>query len=175
MTDETLPDKDLDYQDTPTGLDLTASRRAIVNQDDQDREPLERLGRKPHPINWDKVETAMSFGADLKMCAMYGGVHWNTLERRVLSRYGEGFKEVRAAFMTDRKAFALNQLWKLVGKGDRHAVLYANRVFNGLNDRPTKGREEDEDLREDFTFEVNYNLEKHPDVIEAEFKGGQDA
>ena len=152
----------------PSEQKLTASKQAILAKDDEDQEPVNRTGRKPHPINWDKVETAMAIGCDLKTCAMFGGVHWNTLERRVIARYGEGFREVRAAFMTDRKAFALGALWKKVGQGDTKAILFANRVFNGLNDRP-KDVEED-DSGEASTFRVAYNLDQPPEVIEAQFR-----
>lgn len=138
----------------------TASLTSITNKDEDDNTSL--IPRKE--INWDKVETAMALGADLKMCAMFGGVHWNTLERRIVARYGENFREVRAAFMTDRKALALQKLWALVQKGDVRAVLFANRVFNGLNDKP-KDLDDEDDSGSIFT--LAYNLDEPP-PIEAE-------
>lgn len=147
---------------------MTASLVHIQSKDDEEQEPQNKTGRKPVPINWDKVETAMAIGMDLKSCAMFGGVHWNTLERRVIDRYGEGFREVRAAFMTDRKAFALGALWKKVGQGDTKAILFANRVFNGLNDRPKEV--EEDDSGEASTFRVAYNLDTPPEAIEAQFR-----
>ena len=146
----------------------TAQLQSFLNKDDEDREPQDRIGRKPVPINWDKVETAMALGCDLKSCAMFGGVHWNTLERRIIERYGEGFREVRASFLTDFKVSALVALRKKVKEGDTKAILFANRALNGMNDRP-KDAEED-DSGEMSTFRVAYNLDTPPEVIEAQFK-----
>ena len=170
-TDQNLPEDNPDFKDTPKGLDLTTSRSTIVTKDEEDFQPAEKTGRPRAPINWDRVEMAMSIGGDLKMCAMYGGVHWNTLERRIKARYGEGFKEVRSAFLTDRKAMALTKAWKAVERGDWKAVEWANRVFNGLNPRAMDKKEEDD--ADDFEFNVNYSLDKHPDVVEAEFRESQ--
>lgn len=154
-------------KDEPTQR-LTASREQILAKDDEEQEPINKTGRKPVPINWDKVETAMALGCDLKTCAAFGGCHWNTLERRVIERYGEGFREVRQTFLADRKALALGKLWEKVRQGDSKMIQFANRVFNGLNDRP-KETEED-DSGESSTFRVAYNLDTPPDVYEAQFR-----
>lgn len=149
--------------DSPVATEpkLTASVDAIRNQDSEESSSL--IPRKE--INWDKVETCMAMGGDLKMCAMFGGVHWNTLERRIYDRYGENFREVRAAFMTDRKAMALKALWNQVAKGNTRAIIFVNRAINGLNDRP---KDMDEDNDDGGSFQLAYPDEPPP-AIEADF------
>lgn len=153
--------------DSPVATEpkLTASVDSILRKDEDDNNLPVKTGRKPADINWDRVETCMAMGGDLKMCAMFGGVHWNTLERRILERYGENFREVRAAFMTDRKAMALKALWNQVAKGNTRAIIFVNRAINGLNDRP---KEMDEDNDDGGTFKLAYNLDEPP-PIEADF------
>lgn len=164
MTNQ-LNDDD-DFKDTSDAINTTATRQALIINESADLDSW--TGPKKAKINWDKVEVAMSFGADLKTCAMFGGVHWNTLERRILARYGEGFKEVRSAFLADKKMLALTKLWEKVAKGDTKSILFANRAFNGITDRRRDNEEDDEAT--DFEFKVAYNLDEHPDAVEAEFK-----
>jgi hypothetical protein len=148
----------------------TASAEFILNRDVDDQSPQGKRGPKHIDINWEKVEAYMSIGMDLKSCAMAGGCHWNTLERRIQEKYGENFREVRAAFLTDRKALALKKMWDKVNQGDSDMIKFANRVFNGLNDRP---KEMDDDNDEGSTFTLAYNLDEPP-PIEAEFKTMED-
>lgn len=147
---------------------ISASLEIILNKDEEEESSPIKTGRKPHPINWDKVEAAMTLGGDLKICAMMGGVHWNTLERRILERYGEGFKEVRSAFMTDRKAMALKALWNQVAKGNWRAIKFANQAFNNLTDR-VRDMDDDAEGGESATFRLAYNLNEPP-PIDAEFE-----
>lgn len=156
----------------PSGHGLTASLQAIRSKDHKDQEGKNLVGRPQHHINWDKVETAMSLGVGLKGCAMYGGVHWNTLERRCIERYGEGFKEVRDAFLTDMKALASDALKKKIKQGDTKAILFANRVFNNMDDRVK--RDDEDDKGNAKVFKMAYNLDKTPDEIEAEFRVRED-
>jgi hypothetical protein len=143
----------------------TASLEAISTREDENGSTF--VPRKI--IDWNKVEAGMMVGADLKTCAMLGGVHWNTLERRIHERYGEGFREVRAAFLTDRKLMALKAMWNQVAKGNWRAVRFANVVFNGLNDRPKEI--DDDDHADAGTFKLAYNLdEEPPKSVEAEFE-----
>lgn len=175
MTTETykpLPEDHPDAIDT-SGEALTPNRKALIVRDDE--ETQERLGRKLVPIDWARVETAMSFGADLRTCAAFGGCHWNTLERRVKDRYGANFKEVRDYFMADKKALALTQAWKAVQRGEWKAIEWANKIFNGLGKATKTGGEgEDDGGQDDFTFNLNYSLDEHPDAIEAEFKSQEE-
>lgn len=159
--------KDKNLPDKVNEPKITASVTSILNKDSEEAGDVQSVKNHRVDINWDKVETAMALGADLKMCAMFGGCHWNTLERRVLERYGDGFREVRSAFMTDRKAMALKQLWNLVSKGNVRATLFVNRAINGLNDRPKDN--DDDESGESSTFRLAYNLDDEPPTYEADF------
>lgn len=140
----------------------TASLEGVLNKDQEDNLP--NIGGRPQAeINWDKVETCMAMGGDLKMCAAFGGVHWNTLERRIMERYKEGFKDVRQYFMTDRKALALKQIMNLVAKGNVRATIFINKAWNGMSDRP-KDMGDDDESGEGDTFKLAYDPHEKPPV-----------
>lgn len=145
----------------------TATVEGLLNKDPEDSS-VNMGGRPKTNINWDKVETCMAMGGDLKMCAAFGGVHWNTLERRILERYGEGFRDVRQYFMTDRKAVALKQIMNLVAKGNVQATIFINKAWNNMNDRP---KEMGEDEEEASTFKLAYDPHEPP-PIDAEYIQG---
>lgn len=159
--------------DSPVATEpkLTASRDSILNKDEQEQNLPVKTGRKPADINWEAVERGMAMGCDLKMCAMLGGVHWNTLERRIVDRYGENFREVRNAMLTDRKMMALKALWNQVAKGNWRAIRFANVAFNGLSDRPKDDMDDDD--KDGGSFKLSYNLDEPP-PLEAEFKTVED-
>lgn len=149
---------------------MSAHTKALLQIDSEDDGKMETRPRAE--INWDKVETAMSLGASLMECASYGGVHYNTLERRVQERYGELFRVVREAMMTDRRMMARKQLWNLVAKGNVRATLFVNRAINKINDRLREDEEDDE--QDTATFRLAYNLDEPP-AVNAEFQVQGDA
>ena len=138
---------------------MSPHARALLEKDPEG-DSADFIPRKE--INWDKVETAMAFGGSLMECAAEGGVHYNTLERRVLERYGENFRVVRDAMLTNRKMMARKQLFNLVAKGNVRATLFANRALNKLNDRLRE--DEDDDRDEAPSFRLSYSLDDKPPV-----------
>ncbi len=147
---------------------MSPHARALLEKDPEEGQE-DFIPRKE--INWDKVETAMAFGGSLMECAAEGGVHYNTLERRVLERYGENFRVVRDAMLTARKLMARKQLFNLVAKGNVRATLFANRALNKMNDRLRE--DEDDDRDEAPSFRLSYNLDEKPPV-DAEFSEVED-
>lgn len=111
-------------------------------------------------INWDKVETAMMFGASLNECAAVGGVHYNTLERRILERYGDTFRVVRDAMMSDQKIALRQRLYKAAKNGSVPALIFLNRAVNKMNDRLREGDEDDDG--DSTTFHLAYDPKKAP-------------
>ena len=120
-------------------------------------------------INWANVEAYMSIGMDLKSCARAGGCHWNTLERRIVEKYGDNFRDVRAFMMSDRKAKAMKKMWDKVDEGDADMIKFVNRAFNGVTDKP---KEMDEDNDDGGTFTLAYD--NSPPPIDAEFTEVED-
>lgn len=143
---------------------LSSKAKAFKNRDPEEENDF--LPRAE--INWDKVETAMELGCSLKECAEFGGVHWNTLERRILVRYGDGFREVREFYMGPRRRNIRAQFFNLVAKGNVRAVLAGMRALNGFNDRP-KGDQDDDDDNDTSVFKLAYDPHEPP-PIDAEYK-----
>lgn len=146
----------------------TASVEGILRKDSDDQNPIHIHSYHKVEINWDRVEGMMAAAGDLKMCAAAAGVHWNTLERRILERYGENFREVRQYYMTDVKALALKQLRNLVAKGNVRATIFMNKAWNNMNDRPKEMGDDDDD-QDASVFKLAYDPHEPP-PIEAEYK-----
>lgn len=155
--------------DLPEKSPKTSLVEMFRNKDpEDDGEQVYPGGRPQAPINWDRVEAYMEMGGDLTMCAYAGGVSPRTLERRIIERYGVGFKEVRQAAMTDRKAIALKALMNLVVKGNARATIFINKAWNNMSDRP-KSMGDDDENEDGSTFKIAFDPHQPPPV-DAEFE-----